>query len=288
VRVDEDLSMPISEIFLLDSPQATASVEVQLQQLLTKNEWQERERIAGWHAERTVADTIPSQAAEAVSRRDVVTKGEEAGVPKEESGTREWKHKTDDITRTTMAPSMPTPPPPPPKEDQQVVSQTEKPKTTHQVTVPKKPAKAASSGTPEGTLQEADGRTAGGDRQTPPPGGAKAPKVQVAQSVAAPPVRWWIGTGSGAVLQTDAPPAALSELAGDAGVKRCLVKALADQRVAGRGAIKLLVRIEAGKVTAIVPGGGLRVPGCDLAAYLGQELAGVPAKGWITLEVTLP
>ena len=61
VRIDEDLALTVSDILLLDAPRAKKSLDRQLDRLLTKKERQEGERIAGWHARLTGAQTMPPE-----------------------------------------------------------------------------------------------------------------------------------------------------------------------------------------------------------------------------------
>jgi hypothetical protein len=61
VRIDEELSLTVTDIVLLDAPQATEGLEKQLNRLLTKKERQKGERIAGWHARLTGAQTVPPE-----------------------------------------------------------------------------------------------------------------------------------------------------------------------------------------------------------------------------------
>ncbi|HEX2569952.1 MAG TPA: AgmX/PglI C-terminal domain-containing protein [Polyangia bacterium] len=63
VRIDEDLSLRVSDIVLLSAPPARESFAAQLDRLVTANERAQAERIAGSQARRSAAEAVPAQSA---------------------------------------------------------------------------------------------------------------------------------------------------------------------------------------------------------------------------------
>lgn len=63
VRIDEDLSLRVRDIVLLDAPPARDSLAAQLDRLVTREERAQAERIAGSQARRSAADAVPAQSA---------------------------------------------------------------------------------------------------------------------------------------------------------------------------------------------------------------------------------
>jgi hypothetical protein len=63
VRIDEEISLKMTDIYLLDAPRTSDGVRAQVDRLLTKKELARGERIAGWHAQVTAADTVAPVAA---------------------------------------------------------------------------------------------------------------------------------------------------------------------------------------------------------------------------------
>lgn len=61
VRLDDDLSLQVSELALLNAPKQSQSAVQQLDALLTKQERERTERLIGWHASQTAANTQPVQ-----------------------------------------------------------------------------------------------------------------------------------------------------------------------------------------------------------------------------------
>jgi hypothetical protein len=64
VRIDEELALTVTDIVLLEAAKATEGFEQQLNRLLTKKEREKQkkgERIAGWHARLTGAQTVPPE-----------------------------------------------------------------------------------------------------------------------------------------------------------------------------------------------------------------------------------
>lgn len=57
VRLDDDLSMKIGDLALLNAPAQTTSVVQQLDNVLTRKERERTERLIGWHASPTAANT---------------------------------------------------------------------------------------------------------------------------------------------------------------------------------------------------------------------------------------
>ncbi|HUU01686.1 MAG TPA: hypothetical protein VM425_09615 [Myxococcota bacterium] len=64
VRVDSGVALRVGDIVLLSAPRASQGLAAQLDRLLSKEERQQGERIAGWHARLTGAETVPTQQAE--------------------------------------------------------------------------------------------------------------------------------------------------------------------------------------------------------------------------------
>ncbi|HEX2573973.1 MAG TPA: hypothetical protein VH877_30775 [Polyangia bacterium] len=60
VRIDEDLTMKVSEIVLLEAPPAGESVAAQLDRLVTREELARAERMAGAQARRQAAESMPA------------------------------------------------------------------------------------------------------------------------------------------------------------------------------------------------------------------------------------
>ncbi|MBW1871197.1 MAG: hypothetical protein JRJ19_03980, partial [Deltaproteobacteria bacterium] len=61
VRIDAEVSLLIADIIVLEADKTDSDFGQQLGKLLTKKEKQKGERIAGWHARLTGAQTIPPQ-----------------------------------------------------------------------------------------------------------------------------------------------------------------------------------------------------------------------------------
>ena len=61
VRIDEDLSLRVRDIVLLNAPPARESLAAQLDRLVTREERAQAERIAGSQARRSAADAVPAQ-----------------------------------------------------------------------------------------------------------------------------------------------------------------------------------------------------------------------------------
>jgi len=61
VRVDAGVALRVKDIVLLSAPRAGQGLAAQLDRLLSKEEQQQGERIAGWHARLTGAETVPAQ-----------------------------------------------------------------------------------------------------------------------------------------------------------------------------------------------------------------------------------
>jgi hypothetical protein len=104
VRLDDDLSLAVSDLALLNAPKQPQTPVQQLDTLLTRQERQRTERLIGWHASQTAANTQPVKAA-----------------PREEGGSKAKRklqvtesQKRDDDLIEGEADENPAPPPPPP------------------------------------------------------------------------------------------------------------------------------------------------------------------------------
>ena len=75
VRVDEDLTIAVTDLANLDSPPTHESLADQLDQLLTPEEKNRAERIAGAQARQTAARTVAPQASESRSTSDAEQSG---------------------------------------------------------------------------------------------------------------------------------------------------------------------------------------------------------------------
>lgn len=61
VRIDEDLSLRVRDLVLLNAPPARESLAAQLDRLVTREERAQAERIAGSQARRSAAEAVPAQ-----------------------------------------------------------------------------------------------------------------------------------------------------------------------------------------------------------------------------------
>ena len=120
VRLDDDLSLAVGDLALLNAPKQTRTVVQQLDTLLTARERSRNERLIGWHASQTAANTQPVQLLKA-------TGGGESKTSKSVDTARRWDEKETDKDMAPMkpgapppkptvgaAPPPPAPPPPPP------------------------------------------------------------------------------------------------------------------------------------------------------------------------------
>ena len=132
VRLDDDLSLLVSDLALLNAPRHTQSPAQQLDGLLTKQERTRNERLIGWHASPTAANTQPVQP-EMKKDTSGGAKGMSKALPMPESSERERpppkeeprrdrnKSSSDDDDqlekfrpRGEPVPASPPPPPPAP------------------------------------------------------------------------------------------------------------------------------------------------------------------------------
>ncbi|MDP1826094.1 MAG: hypothetical protein Q8L48_22705 [Archangium sp.] len=107
VRLDDDLALRVSDLALLNAPKQTRSPVQQLDTLLTRQERQRTERLIGWHASQTAANTQPVKAAPR----------EEASKAKVKLQAAESQKRNDDDLIERDAPQKevaPAPSPPPP------------------------------------------------------------------------------------------------------------------------------------------------------------------------------
>lgn len=110
VRLDDDLSLKVADLALLNAPKQTQSAVQQLDTLLTKQERQRTERLIGWHASQTAANTQPVKAAPREERTKLKLKATDSMKRDDDMLEGEVEEKE----RVTPAPPPPPPAPPPP------------------------------------------------------------------------------------------------------------------------------------------------------------------------------
>lgn len=116
VRIDEDLTMKVSEIVLLGVPPTQESLVAQLDRLLTKKERAQSERISGVQARRQGGDEIP---VETNDRQQIKPKVSTRATPVlldpiPDAG-REAKPRAEPVAPSPPAPPAPTVQPMPPR-----------------------------------------------------------------------------------------------------------------------------------------------------------------------------
>jgi hypothetical protein len=119
VRLDEEVTLAVADLVLLNAPQATESFEQQLSRLLTKKEREDGERIAGWHARLTGAQTVPPQPEkkkmavkrEQAARRRAVPAPQAEAEPAAPALAEEKTIAMPPASPSSPAPSLSAPPP---------------------------------------------------------------------------------------------------------------------------------------------------------------------------------
>jgi hypothetical protein len=110
VRLDDDVSLKVSELALLRASKQSRSVVDQLDALLTKKENEHTERLIGWHASMTAANTQPVQ-------KDKEKSESGGGRSKPNVMAEERMRQKDEEPSAPKASAplaQPSPPPPPP------------------------------------------------------------------------------------------------------------------------------------------------------------------------------
>ena len=103
VRLDDDLSLAVGDLALLNAPKQTRTVVQQLDALLTAKERSRNERLIGWHASQTAANTQPVQL--------LKVGGGSKTAKSSETRSRNSEKETDDMPAMKSSPGAPPPKP---------------------------------------------------------------------------------------------------------------------------------------------------------------------------------
>lgn len=253
VRVDAGVALRIKDIVLLDAPHAGEGLAAQLDRLLTKDEQRQGERIAGWHARLTAAETVPPQAAAKEAEEAIARKIEtRRSMPEAAAPTR---RKAPSASRS---------------REQTGTATIEKVEAENRAAV-----KMAA----DKTAQAAKAKGAGRGLGQPPAGKTAAPQS------------WRSRVDDVERTEQGLAPELLVKMLGDQKLLACLKQALASLPAAVRpGAVELRLEVAGHQIVRLVLGGGLRPPACLAAqsdAYLHQKTKVGPAAGWLIFEVRL-
>ena len=251
VTVDEDLTLPVKDLAMLDAPIASRSVADQLDTLAQRGDITERDRVIGFPQAKRAAES------------GAETEG--AAEKSKSSGAQPESKKEQRL-------------PPPPQVQAPAPAAPAKGASFERPREESAPAPAATAAAqPRRTAADVKDRSGGAstmerDDLSGAPGGGAGPI-------------WTVRRGGAIALQRGPLPAALARALQNAGT--CLARAIPEgARLSLHGKETLRLHVVRGKVVRIALGSGLPAPTC--LDTLKVELAGFGADGVIELEVPLP
>jgi len=262
VRIDSGVELEVSDIVLLGAPKAKLSLAAQLDRMLTRKEKRKGERIAGWHARLTGAETVPtsSKKKRSLRRKKAV-----------------HKHRALQEVRSMEAEEVAVPMKATKREDVKRGEAREKVERKLQKDVAEKgvkpPAAPPGGGVPSATGAEevtADADTDG------------APLVP-----SRPVFKWRTRVGDKTAEKNEPLPVLADRMRRDPLVLESLNKELAMLGVELE-TVEIMVELANHRIKRVLLGGGLLTPETIKARYVNKKMPGGPADGWVIFEVALP
>lgn len=274
VRIDEDLTMRVSDIVLLGAPPARESMAVQLDRLVSQAERTQAkrmnaERVAGVQSRASAAEAMPAQPADLPVR---TTRGRPRPAPGGAAPPAPVS------TSAAPAPSPPPPPvtasapspPPPPSRDVDELLEEQKTQARAEA---ERAAQARAEAEAAQRAMEAARRRAEAERM------ARAEREEAPKPTTAAPAQ------SGDPLAGIDTAPTLPALPAQAELRQCLKRSLGTLPVQ-LDRVTVLVRVKNGRITQVALGGGVPVPACARTLLMGRSFA-APEAMWLRYEITL-
>lgn len=278
VRIDQAVTLGVCDIYLLDAPRASADYRQQIDQLLTKKERARGERIAGWHARLTGAQTVAPLAARrrygkqeaARGLRDTKTTAGEKLAPMASTQGAEQEARPPALKKKKGARDT---------EDRPLRTLS-KPGSASVAEAPQEEAPVYRGGVLD--EDEEKEREAPADDQT---AGAIAadPGGEVTRT---PAPAWFVRTGATERKPKRAAPPLVHRLARDPGLRACLRQAVAGLPVRVE-VVRLMLRVHNMRVQQVSLGGGLATPACAGEGVLHKPIPEIKEDCWVIIEVPL-
>lgn len=255
-RVDEEISLAVGELALIDARPCREDPETQLGRLLSQAERDlSGQRVVGYRAGMRGADSTAAPAA--TPELPPMARRAEEKVSRKESSAKRMDEQETSIPRATLA-----------EPEVDGVSARAKQKAVNDdfggaVSPEKGSAPAAVGGASAGFPEEVGGQAS------------------------APTLRWWLLDAGRESLQPGPAPDFVLLVQGDRSLFDCLVLERRRLGLAVQGPLKLLARIDSGEVVAVRPAGGLATPDC-LSVLVGAKAPEVEGRRWVAFEVYAP
>jgi len=263
VRIDEEISLQVAEILLLDAAPPRESLEGQLQRLFAGEERTRLpERIVGFHARVAAAESVGPQTS---AQRSALTSSSAA--------------------RSRKADSF-SPPPAPPPPPAAAAAPARRPAAPAEFEADRAPAKEEAAAAPVGGM-----RAKAVARDELVTDAELAPSAAKRRGAAGPARQWnWTLRRAGALESAGdrpLPEPLLSALEGRV-LTHCLAAAVRGLE-SPPARLELMVQVRDGRISKAALGRGLPMPPSCAAMLNGKpvELEGSDAPAWLTVEVPL-
>jgi hypothetical protein len=310
VRIDDDVTLRVRDIVLLNAPRTNESLAAQLDRMVTREERRSVERIAGTYAGLAAADAAPPQLDQADgagglgikgtgqggggvgSTRGLGSIGTTGGGAGSGSGYGSGSAKVSAPARRSSAPpstgAAPPPPPPPPSAAPRPAPSPVPPPSAAAPPPSAAPAPSAAprpapspvpppSAAPPPAVPAPSAPAPGG--APPPAAAAPAPRPAPAPKPDPSPLPAESARGA------DAPSAPSVALPDEAALKKCLRTELTRQKLS-LTKVTLRLRIEGGHIRRVALFGGLATPACAKQLLLERPFSGAD-QTWQSVDLTV-
>jgi hypothetical protein len=313
VRIDDDVTLRVRDIVLLNAPRTNESLAAQLDRMVTREERRSVERIAGTYAGLAAADAAPPQLDQAAPSGGLgglgvrgsgqggggvgTTRGlgsigtsGSGGGSGYGSGSSSAKGTAPARRSAAPPPTGAAPPPPPPAPPPTGAAPPPPPPARAAAAAPP-PAPAASAAPPPPAAEAAPPRAVA-PRPDPSPaptrGGAPAPAAAAPAPRPAPapaPSPSPRPSDSESARPADAPPPPPVALLDEPALKKCLHSEFTRQKLS-LTKVTLRLRIEGGHIRRVALFGGLATPACAKQLLLERPFPGAD-QTWQSVDLTV-